>query len=48
MSPEVHRAILLRALANGDWQHAERATRARAWRHFFRQCRAFLVRLRRA
>jgi hypothetical protein len=35
MSPEAHRAALARALANGDWQHAERATRARAWRHLY-------------
>jgi hypothetical protein len=33
MSPEAHRAALARALASGDWAMAERATRARAWRH---------------
>lgn len=47
MSPEAHRAALARALATGDWQHAERATRARAWRYFFATLRALLLRFAR-
>ncbi len=47
MSPEAHRAALARALATGDWQHGERATRARAWRHLFDTLRALVLRLAR-
>ena len=47
MSPQAHRAALARALATGDWQHAERATRARAWRHLVASMRALVARLAR-
>jgi hypothetical protein len=33
MTPEQHRALLRRAARTGEWEAAERATRALAWRH---------------
>lgn len=46
MTPEQHRAILLRAASTGDWTDVERATRQRAWFYLIQRvrlvCRAAL------
>ncbi len=45
MTPEAHRAILRSAARTGDWEVAERATRALAWRRMLQALRRGLRRL---